>query len=86
MQWPRLLTKKLTYLEIGRVEGRQVGKGPVVLERDPALVDVPLREVLGVDPLGGFVGARKFDLLHQSTHSGCVLNDEHDLTVYVSVG
>ena len=57
-----------------------------MLERDPALVDVPLREVLGVDPLGGFVGARKFDLLHQSTHSGCVLNDEHDLTVYVSVG
>ena len=85
MQWPSLLTKKITDLEIGRVEGRQVGKGPIVLERDPAFVDVPLREVLGVDPLGGFVGARKFDLLHQSAHSGCVLNDKHDLAVHISI-
>jgi len=44
-EWP------LNDLEVCGVEGRQVGEGPVVLESDLALVDVPLREVLGVDPL-----------------------------------
>ncbi len=73
------------HLEVCRVEGRQVGEGPVMLERDPAFVDVLLREVLGVDPLGRFVSSGKFDFLHQSAHPGCVLHDKHDLAIDVSI-
>ena len=52
---------------------------------DAAFVDVALREVLGVDPLRRPVDARNLDPLHKSSHPWRTLDDEHDLTIDVSI-
>ena len=74
------------HLQVGGIERAQVGERSIVLVRDPAFVDVPLREVLRVNPLRRSVDPWDLDPLHDPAHPRCGFHDEHDLAVNVAVG